>query len=1129
MTLSRPGSRRPASKGQRPGSKGFHSRPTTVSGEDTDAQVLGGEWASRASWAKSTPRRGPKKNQNTAESLQSIYGLGRIAQSSKLKTTDGTDARKSGEGTGPAASMTRTRTVESWLNGSLNHARTQRGAGTTDQDGLENQLQKKMDHKNPGLTHFKVDGGNLASLGLDQATIERIHRTFFVYSQGIHTVLQDVVKHAKDRPQALLILWKALSAVLESGQEGEGDNEEASLADIIKRGNEEELVKIKKEFSEQIATLKLQRDRSLHKNKDFELEILELRNKLESATLHADTHEKESQIAQKKHELEIRKRTAAEIDGMEKSGWRVSLEEDLDKARKQVKHLNHQLSESQKIREQQSEEVTELRAVTRNLETQLTDSQQLSLQDAQQKERFETQIVQGKQRLEKEKAKAKDLDSQLEKATLQKHYLQDEIDELRRTLRTTETTLDDETHIKNDITKQKDLLNKRCDTLEKENTETLDTKRMQQKELYDLRAQVRFQEVEHRRVTGELEVKNALCEKLQLLYKTTLTECRKVEAENENLSLDFETLDKRMKIETESRRQFEGDKVQLQGELRAAQTELSEARDANARFKKELIELTKKVVKVEGSEQALRAAMGYQAEGHSAERKAMAKQRAVLEKVISDERQARRVLAEEAQNADGRRRTALEEVDENEVATRMLKLQLQEAELEADRLKIFVESMKRSQEDAELVAQKNNAAAANCDSELRQLHVLLESERADHKEQVALLTQSSEAARSELIKEIEMWQMRFEDALSKLNFNPLNDKFEALEKKIEELQEEVKHEKMRTKICQEQIEKLRLKIEDKNQQIRQVKDEKLKLKNEKQDLIIELDGVKQHLEQTTLRLSDYEERAIMNADLVANADDEKRRLEGIISQLNTEIERLLCILNRPKDEASVQATVEISSFGGQTDLSYQYLESADHLQEGAKRFARLDNIKKASGFVQGTADQQRDFTVRMRSVAADDSTEMAQDRNQNLLSLFDQDAIEKKSPDKMTTRSHLVPPQDNQLIGQLSPHQSRGPGSSAVPRTLMANKQTANTFAARVGAQSSRSTVSAGPASAAAARLTSSVGESSNVQPVVQPSGPYQRNFPNKQGGNSRAARLVTNGESGFTNPVVPSPRHLIS
>merc|ERR1719238_1898945 len=64
---------------------------------------------------------------------------------------------------------------------------------------------------------------------------------------------------------------------------------------------------------------------------------------------------------------------------------------------------------------------------------------------------------------------------------------------------------------------------------------------------------------------------------------------------------------------------------------------------------------------------------------------------------------------------------------------------------------------------------------------MRQMQVLLECEREENKRKILALQTSYAAARHTLEQRIGNWQMRFEDALSLLNFNPATEKIKALE------------------------------------------------------------------------------------------------------------------------------------------------------------------------------------------------------------------------------------------------------------------------------------------------------------------------------------------------------------
>merc|ERR1712190_373061 len=95
---------------------------------------------------------------------------------------------------------------------------------------------------------------SLEALGLDEQAAERVYRAMFVYSQGLHAVLQEAVGRAKSRSQAMRVLWRAFTAVLEHAGQAEQSGAE-SLAALVQRGNEEEKERIETLHREQVAAL----------------------------------------------------------------------------------------------------------------------------------------------------------------------------------------------------------------------------------------------------------------------------------------------------------------------------------------------------------------------------------------------------------------------------------------------------------------------------------------------------------------------------------------------------------------------------------------------------------------------------------------------------------------------------------------------------------------------------------------------------------------------------------------------------------------------------------------------------------------------------------------------------------
>merc|ERR1719375_2451746 len=98
-------------------------------------------------------------------------------------------------------------------------------------------------------------------------------------------------------------------------------------------------------------------------------------------------------------------------------------------------------------------------------------------------------------------------------------------------------------------------------------------------------------------------------------------------------------------------------------------------------------------------------------------------------------------------------------------------------------------------------------------------------------------------------------------------------------------------------------------------------------------------------------------------------DQERRQLRGQIEDAEEENERLQRVLNAPKATVACQAQPFTRPQMVQTDLSYQYLESAESLKNQPKRREHLQQVKNASRFVEDEG-VGRDFDVPLRQQEA---------------------------------------------------------------------------------------------------------------------------------------------------------------
>jgi len=387
---------------------------------------------------------------------------------------------------------------------------------------------------------------------------------------------------------------------------------------------------------------------------------------------------------------------------------------------------------------------------------------------------------------------------------------------------------------------------------------------------------------------------------------------------------------------------------------------------AVANSKKEMIEITKKSVKIESVCQQTQQAMQKLQVEHSVERKCQVKKIAMLEKVIADERQQRRELVQEASGLDEKRTDTLKKLEQKELEIRELKRQRLEKEEEADRARILLKDEQQRAQSLLTLSDKHHSAVASHNAEVRQMQVILEDERAQAKAQINELKTSYEVARSKLEQEIDSWQLRFEDALSLLHFNPMVEKIKKLEKDNEQLNQNAKTMTKKLETNETEIANLTADVEEKAAHIVQVETAHNALQVQHEKLGDDFEKAILNGEHSAMKLGETEARLLQIIDYVAAFDDEKSMLESKITALSEQVRSLEALLNVPKKDGACQAKPVYSTSDMNTDLSYQYLEDSDALQNGHGRKRRLDNLKNASDFIDAS-DAKRDFTSNMKT------------------------------------------------------------------------------------------------------------------------------------------------------------------
>jgi len=842
------------------------------------------------------------------------------------------------------------RAIENWLNHQLGAANVKPKADMVAGSGAgANRMQ--------GLSEFSIDASSLERLGLDTKSAERVYRAMFVYSQGLHAVLQEAVGKSKCSSQALLVLWRAFTTVLEHAGQSEEQGAE-SLAALVQRGNEEEKARIESEYRGQVVSLQGQNQKVKADHRELQLEIQRLREDEMRLRNDNEMYRNDHQVAMSKYEREIKQRVDAEMRFLEKTRWADALQEDLNKERKGSMHYAQQLQEANAARETVQVEADGLRTQVKGLEAQAGAYKQGALEAAQQKQRHEQQVGQYKQNLERSAAKINELKDQLEQEVEQNKKLVVQNSNNQRETRKLETQFEDESHARKELQNERDTLRERLDKMDRETSELTDERRAMQKELNDLSMKHRTDQIELKRYTEQLERTDKSLEKIEDAHRKLVDAHRSLNVETEYLREDCQHFDEQLKKESELRKLLQHEKKQLTGQLQTIQIERDTSALSLQSATKELQEVTEKMVKLESIVRDTKGSMTKVSLEHTVELKAHAQKVSILERVIADERNERLALVAETQSLTEKREKSLDQVRKKDLEISELKRHRLEKEEEADRYRILLKAQEQRNSEQLVTVDKYHAAVASHDAEMRQMHVLLECEREEAQRKLGELQRAYASTRHTLEQRIECSKLAFEDVLSQLNFNPATQKIQILELENLEVQNELRAAKSFIASESEKMKSREAEITRRDNSIKELRVDLQALEAKLVESQARAAGNMLLAERQAFARWDAEHRTERIKQNTMAFDDMKASLEATIRKGINEIDRLQALLTVPKADAETQVHIPSLEGGCQTDLSYQYLESSDRLHNDPRRLQRLDALAKASHFVDDSQEKQ---------------------------------------------------------------------------------------------------------------------------------------------------------------------------
>lgn len=889
---------------------------------------------------------------------------------------DGPGPAEPSEGTGGAVEMDpgakkpsgqslKGKTVTNWLNHTLGQATHKLDNGVV-ASAAAKQAQ--------GLAHFGIDNAALERLGLDHQAADRVYRAMFVYSQGLHAVLQEAVGRAKNSWSALLVLWRAFQAVLEqAGQSDEHGSE--SLAALVQRGNEEEKERVEGQFRDQINALQAQVERLTRELRSSKDELQRVKEDEMRMRNESEKYKTDFESTEKRYEVELKKRGDAEVKYLDKVRECEALEENLNKKEEENLDLKERLYEELASNAKARQENDILSNQNKVLDGQVQSLRQQVQEASIYKQRLEQQVGLLKQQMEQTMAKTAELQDQLDIEQEANKKLTEQISLEQRQCRRMERELEDEQHMRKEMENERNLLRDKLTRLEKQELTLIEDRRNLQKQLNDLNLVHRSAQIELTRKAEHLERAEKTLHILQENHQQLQDAHRAMGVEVDNLREDVHRMDDQLHRETTLRKSLQEEKKTLMAQVQNLVVQLETSRLAVDSTQRELVDVTDHKVRLEGILRDTKSAMQKVTLEQQIEQKSHAQRTAMLEKVISDERAERRNLVNETLEVNSQRDDTLDCLRRAQNEITEIKRQRLENEEEIERLKVMLQAQEHRNTEQLVTIDKYHAVVASHEAEVHQIQMLLECEREEAARKMAELQDAFAAAQKSLEQRLDQYRFSYEDLRALICLREDEKSKEAERAKRNSLEEQVRKLNAQMDLVQEEAasnlkraQNAETQVRQRNMQIDDLHDGMKKVRRERDEWREKLDRVLPDVEHSSMERED----SLMQYERIKHSteifEEVRSSLERQLAQAKMEIQRLVAAMQRHTADASTQVLLSVGDGQVQTDLSYQYLEQADHLQGDRWRRDRLDSLKRASNFVDDQ-DERRDFTVIMRTTA----------------------------------------------------------------------------------------------------------------------------------------------------------------
>lgn len=819
---------------------------------------------------------------------------------------------------GPRENGMKSRTIANWLNSTLTQA-----LGST-QEGTAANAAKQM----LGLVQFGIDPPALERLGLDTEAADLIYRAMFVYSQGLHSQLQEVIGRSKNSSAALLIVWKAFSAVLENAGQGEQMGT-GGIGALVQRGNEEERIRIEAQWREQISSYQAQVTRLVAEKRTFLEEVQRIREDDLRLRNESEMYREEHRSAMVKYEHEIKLRMDAEVRCLDMTRWKEALEEELARQNQEVERLTVFSAQEVKLKEEANQEIERLQTHVKFMEQQSMALKQNISEASLLSSRKDQHLAQLKQQLDRNAGKIDDMRTQFETEVANGKRLAEQVTTLQKEIRKVERLYEDVNHSLREAHVEVELYKEKNDRLDKELTDVLEERRVLQKQLNDVTLENRTGKIELKSKTEELDRTERQLTKLTAVHRELMDTHRSLVVDVEHLREDVVHLDNQVKVESELRKQLQQEKRTLSGTMVTLQAQLETSQLAASNAQRDLDEVTVKKVRLEAVLAETKSSMQKLNLEKQIHVKAHAQKVSMLEKVITDERTERRHLVQETEEVSQHRSEALDLVRKKDADLRELRRLQLEKEEEADRLKVLLKAQEHVNAEQLVTLDKYHAVVAGHEAEMRQMQVLLECERQEAQRQLRESQDLFAAGRHSLEQRVEQWKFAYEDVLSRQNFNPASQKLLANEVElarmtgtVAELQQMVDAEADRSRSRDAEI-------RHKDGMIIELRERAAEAEQSLKRMIRKHDALMPERERSAMAREDAMSRVVVYVPRLQAAAKNKAVLEKKIEKLSAERDFLLgqAVSTIEMVEVGTQVVQNVHDVPSQTELTYQYAES----------------------------------------------------------------------------------------------------------------------------------------------------------------------------------------------------------